>query len=997
MASKPPKARSAWQEGKTPASVEEYCLCLDASRVMSAEDCRAFVASLPEEKRPQTAKALALELLKTGKLTRYQAQGVLQGKIRFLTFGEYFILEKLGEGGMGQVFKAEHRRMRRTVALKVLSGAAMKDADARKRFEREVHAAARLIHPNIVTAFDANEHEGVHFLVMEFVDGHDLSVILGKQGPLPPATAIDYVLQAARALSFAHSKGVVHRDIKPGNLLVDRDGTVKILDMGLARIDLGGGGQELTNTGQVMGTVDYMAPEQAEDTHSADARADIYSLGCTLYRLLSGEVLYGGDSVVKKILAHRGADIPPLRTVCPAAPAALEATYRKMVAKKAADRQQTMADVVAELEGVAREMVRSPGAPAQGDERTVDLKFSEFLSGLSEKTSKSATVTAQKSTTLVSAANEVTQDLTSERTTAGMRSAATTTLVQPLVPAASTAKPSATKPSRGEVVKRAKKMWIAAGAAVLGLALAAAGVVMFLPAGDGTVRIEINDPSIEVTVSESGYKVKGKTEEVHIKPGEHTLHVKTGELEFDTQKFVIGKGENPALKVELLPEKVQVVKADGEKLGEQQRRKAVAAAGIAQQPATAQPAGSTAGSSAELFNGRNLDGWLQKGHSGWSVKDGVLTGTTSGPVGWLMSNREYGDFDLEFEYRLPPGGNSGVFVRAPEEGNVTGGQFNEIQLLDDPSPKFKSVDPKGRNGALYGQVAPTKALIKTANTWRQMKIGVIGNKVRVALDGEEILDAPLRAGTASRGHIGFQLYDPGASFRNIRVRERIADGSGANGTASTTSSSRSAAASLPSNTRASESGLDLLTLVDLKRDAGVGNWRQVAGGIAGDNPAGASVLQLPYEPPDEYDLEVEFTPTAPGMNVNHYLAAQGATFAWKLNAHGRTPPLYGLELLDGKLMPQRSEGTTPFDVALQVGQRYRSTVEVRKGTIKGLLDGREIMQWTGDFKRLSMERVTPMPFPGRLGIGSWRRAVTFHKVTVREISSPGKLHATVAR
>ena len=137
-----------------------------------------------------------------------------------------------------------------------------------------------------------------------------------------------------------------------------------------------------------------MAPEQAEDTHSADARADIYSLGCTLYRLLSGEVLYGGDSVVKKILAHRGADMP-LRTVCPAAPAALEATYRKMVAKKAADRQQTMADVVAELEGVAREMVRSPGAPAQGDERTVDLKFSEFLSGLSEKTSKSATVTAK--------------------------------------------------------------------------------------------------------------------------------------------------------------------------------------------------------------------------------------------------------------------------------------------------------------------------------------------------------------------------------------------------------------------------------------------------------------------------------------------------------------------------------------------------------------------------------------------------------------------------
>src|SRR5207244_1264631 len=156
----------------------------------------------------------------------------------------------------------------------------------------------RLIHPNIVTAFDANEHEGVHFFVMECVEGQDLSAIVKDQGPLPVNTAVDYVLQAARGLAYAHGKGIVHRDIKPGNLLVDHEGTVKVLDMGLASIDLGtDDGRELTNTGQVMGTVDYMAPEQAEDTHLADARADIYSLGCTLYRLLSGDVLYGGDTV----------------------------------------------------------------------------------------------------------------------------------------------------------------------------------------------------------------------------------------------------------------------------------------------------------------------------------------------------------------------------------------------------------------------------------------------------------------------------------------------------------------------------------------------------------------------------------------------------------------------------------------------------------------------------------------------------------------------------
>src|SRR6185436_7556360 len=181
--------------------------------------------------------ALARVLVQQGKLTKYQAAAVYQGKGKSLVYGDYVVLDRIGAGGMGQVFKARHKRMDRIVALKVMSSAAMKNADAVKRFEREVRAAAKLMHPNIVSAHDAGMQDGVHYLVMEYVDGPDLSSLVKKQGKLPLKQACEFIAQAARGFAFAHGKGIVHRDIKPGNLLVDRDGTIKILDMGLARID----------------------------------------------------------------------------------------------------------------------------------------------------------------------------------------------------------------------------------------------------------------------------------------------------------------------------------------------------------------------------------------------------------------------------------------------------------------------------------------------------------------------------------------------------------------------------------------------------------------------------------------------------------------------------------------------------------------------------------------------------------------------------------------
>ncbi|MBL9094370.1 MAG: serine/threonine-protein kinase, partial [Planctomycetaceae bacterium] len=328
-------------------TAEQFGKALVASGLATAEELKASWNSLPADGRPKDAAGFARALIDLGRLTPFQAQELLAGRGERLQMGEYLLLAEIGAGGMGKVYKAQHRRMKRIVALKVMSSAAMQDDAAVKRFQREVEAAARLEHPNIVTAYDSGEVGKVKYLVMQFVDGGDLSDFVKKNGPLPIEAAVDYVLQAARGLAFAHAAGVVHRDIKPANLLLDKKGVVKILDMGLARIEDGDG---LTATEQVMGTVDYMSPEQAAETKNADARSDIYSLGCTLWYLLSAKKLFDGDTMISRLMKHRDAEPPSLVKTRDDASWPLEQAFHKMIAKRPQDRYQSMEEVIAALE-----------------------------------------------------------------------------------------------------------------------------------------------------------------------------------------------------------------------------------------------------------------------------------------------------------------------------------------------------------------------------------------------------------------------------------------------------------------------------------------------------------------------------------------------------------------------------------------------------------------------------------------------------------------------
>ncbi|HTU19362.1 MAG TPA: family 16 glycoside hydrolase, partial [Gemmataceae bacterium] len=658
---------------------------------------------------------------------------------------KYRILRELGRGGMGVVYQARQTgRMDRQVVIKVISRALIDQPAALERFLREVHAAAQLSHPNIVTAYDAEKAGDLHMLVMEFVPGQSLAEVLAKQGPLPAAKACQYMRQVAWALQHALERGMVHRDIKPHNLMLTPKGQVKVLDFGLAKVvSERAAGKGLTASDAYMGTPEYCAPEQATDARNADIRADLYSLGCTLYCLLAGRPPFQDDTAMKIILAHLQQEPQPL----PEVPERLWHVIARLLAKEPGQRYQKPLEVVQALTPFVK-----PGAKPEPKSGTAPAAKSK------PKSEPAPTAKPEKGTMLAADTRQIQKVLREvpgkappRKVLAAAASPSSEQIDRVGFPKESgRARPEA-KPSR-------MAWWKSCGllAAVLAISLVlipTAVIIIHLMTEEGTLVVEVNEANADVFVDGRTVKVSwqdgGKKAEIRVPPGTHKVEVKKGGFTAYGEEVKIQDGKRRVLRARLLP---PLPRPDEDK------EKWVS-----------------------LFNGKNLDGW--KTHSkqpgNWRVVKGtngnVLIG--SGAVAsYLYSERgDYKNFHLRVEARINDEGCGGVYIRGPFGPQLPGhnpmfAHGYEAQITGTASAGIST-------GSLYmshdGSRFSDVDVPIPRGQWFRMEVIAQGDRIIVKVNDKTTADYQDKKRRLTSGHIALEQFGAATEieFRKIEIME----------------------------------------------------------------------------------------------------------------------------------------------------------------------------------------------------------------------------------
>jgi hypothetical protein len=711
---------------------------------------------------------------------------------------DYEVIKELGRGGMGVVYLAHNRLMGRNEVLKVMSQHIMERPGVLARFMAEIRAVARLQHPNIVTAYSAFRlGESIAF-AMEYVDGLDLSRLVKAKGPVPVLNACYFVNQAAQGMQHAHEQGMVHRDIKPGNLMLSHKGqraVIKVLDFGLAKVTreapVDGG---LTNPGQALGTPDYMAPEQIRDAQKADIRADIYSLGCTLYYLLSGGPPFRANNLWDLYQAHHSMDAMLLNFARPEVPTELAALVARMMAKEPERRFQTPADVACALtpffkkgnatNRLAGAAVSHIGQPA-GQARQVEMNL----------------ISTQPATGFGLAASPLDKRPTPRHPSAPARESLIE--FQKTEPVDETAPRVVSKPP----AKRPVRLWPTALAGVLlvgALVLWAAMSGRTVATPDGSLVIERVPESAVVEVDGTRLDVKaagGGPFGIQLKPGPHGVTVKRNDTVFVAESVTILSGKETRLTVRrepvvashpgprapgvMIPDPAdraparngEIRKTEVAHLSPPSRADSSKPGPTSLPPERRRPSVDVTtsdqgqGRFAPLFNGKDIAGWTAWGMQGrlsraetaisWRVRDGILHGV--GGMTHLFSPRgDYKNFRIDAEVKINDRGNSGIFFRvASGLAHPSGYEAQINSTHSDPN----------KTGSLYRRpqapfrVSPSPV---PPDTWFRLGLEVVGSHIRIWVNDRLYVDWIDSQNTFTQGHIAIQTHHPGS---HVQIRK----------------------------------------------------------------------------------------------------------------------------------------------------------------------------------------------------------------------------------